>query len=438
MTTSAYGRLPSPQPVVSANENRKPSRRLGDALAFALPLLLPVEVAIGGRLFASEIVLLFALPVLIDVARRRGARRVSPQVILLGTLWLLGQVVTDIYRLTPAIDYSRGWSKIIVLLVNFAALSLLVDGRWRRVSLFALGLACGELLQFHFSPSVYAAAEPWKFGIGAPITLAGVWLAAHPAVYRKMFASGGILGGLAFVNLQQGFRSMAGICFLAALYTVISRRRQEALGAATLARRSLAIIAVSVSGGAIFVTAYQRAASAGLLGQSAAAKYALQHTGRGTLLGGRPEILASTHAIRDAPVIGHGSWAKDPTYAMALKANLEQAGYRGSAQMPETALIPTHSYLLGAWVEAGVLGAVFWLFTIALALIALVRLSHLADHRIPLVAFIAASFLWNVLFSPFGAEQRLMAAYSILTFLLARNVSGSPQQLQPSSRGGSK
>jgi len=60
---------------------------------------------------------------------------------------------------------------------------------------------------------------------------------------------------------------------------------------------------------------------------------------------------------------------------------------------------------------------VFW----ALALVASVlpRLHRLADGRVALVAFLAVSLLWDVLFSPFGAERRLIVAFSLIVLLLA-------------------
>ena len=394
--------------------------RFGDAFVFVVPLLLAVQFAVGGRLFLSEVVLLLALPFLLDDARRRGVSRISHGVVALGGLWLFGLVATDVYRGTPLDDYSRGWSKVAFLLLNFAALSLLIDGRWRRVTLFAAGLAAGLTLQFYFDPGIYAAGDPWKFGFGGAVTLAGVLLASRPTFNRRPVVATGILVALGVVNLRMEFRSLAGICFLAALMVLLAARSAHLVRLDRRAVRTFAALAVSVLAGVIIVEAYGYAAGHGLLGGRAQEKYQAQQSSLGILVGGRPEIIVAARAIRDSPIVGHGSWAKDPKYAAALQNELRQAGYRGAIVPLSQDLIPTHSHLFGAWVEAGVLGAVFWLWALALGASVLPRLHRLAGGRVALVAFLGVSFLWDVLFSPFGAERRLVVPFYLIVLLLAR------------------
>lgn len=394
--------------------------RFGDAFVFVVPLLLAVQFAVGGRLFLSEIVLLLALPLLLDDARRRGASRISHGAVALGVLWLFGLFVTDVYRSTPFEDYSRGWSKVAFLLLNFAALSLLIDGRWRRVTLFAAGLAIGQVLQFYFSPGLYAAGDPWKFGYGGAVTLSGVLLASRHTVYRRPIVSTGILIALAVVNLQLGFRSLGGVCFLAAVLVLLAARSAHLRRIDRRALRTFTAIAVSVLAGFIVVEAYGYAAGHGLLGGPAQQKYEAQRSSLGILVSGRPEIIVAARAIRDSPIVGHGSWAKDPKYAAALQYELRKAGYRGASVPLSPDMIPTHSHLLGAWVEAGILGAVFWLWALALLTSVLPRLHLLVDGRVALVAFLGLLFLWDVFFSPFGAERRLIMPFYLIVLLLAR------------------
>jgi hypothetical protein len=394
--------------------------RFGDGLALVVPLLLAVQFSVGGQLFLPEVVLLLALPFLLDGARRRGVSRISHRAVALGALWLFGLVFTDIYRGTLSHDYLRGWSNIAFLLSNFAALSVLLDGRWRRVMLFGAGLAGGEVLQYYFNPGIYAAAYPWKFGYGGALTLAGVLLASRPAVYRRPAVAAGILIALGVINLQMGFRSLAGVCFLSAFMVMLAARSAHGVGQERRALRTFLTLTASVLVGVIVVSAYGYAAGHGFLGGRAQQKYSAQQGNLGVVVGGRPEIIAEALAIRDSPIIGHGSWAKGPRYTAALQDALFQAGYPARHGALSSELIPTHSYLFGAWVDGGILGAVFWLWALALAGSILPWLHKLADGRVPLVAFLGFTFLWAVLFSPFGAEARLTAAFSLVVFLMAR------------------
>lgn len=406
-------------PVADDGE-REGSGRLGDVFVFLVPLLLAVDFNLGGRLFLSEIVLVLALPFLLDQARRRGVSRVPLKVVGLGLIWLIGQVVTDLVRMTPEADWTRGWSKIVFLLVNLASLALLIDGRWRRIWLFGAGLAVGEAVQFYVHPSAYAIGDPWKFGLGPAVSLGGALLASWPSVYRRPLASAGILLALAVVNLQMDFRSMAGVCFLAGVGVLLAGRSDGVHVRRSSRRRAALITCISVLGGLGFVQLYQHAAQGGALGVRAQTKYDAQQSSLGILLSGRPEITVAARAIRDSPIIGHGSWAKDPKYVQMLFSELRNAGYRGTTVPLSQDLIPTHSHLFGAWVEAGIAGAIFWLWALGLVVSVLPRLHGLADERVPLLAFLGVSFLWDVLFSPFGAERRVIVPYCLLALLLAQ------------------
>lgn len=394
--------------------------QLGDVVAFCIPLLLVVQFSIGGRLFLSEVALALALPFLLDNARRRRVSRVSQVAVGFGLLWLFGLFVTDVYRGTSFVDYSRGWSKVAFLLLNFAALSLLIDGRWRRVTLFAAGVAFGQVLQYYVTPDAYATGDPWKFGFGTAVTLALVLVASLPRVYRRPVLALGILVVLGVVNLKLGFRSLGGVCLLAAFVVLLAVRSAHLVRLDRRALRTITALVASVLAGFVVVDAYGYAAGHGLLGDRVQQKYEAQRSGLGILLSGRSEVTVAARAIRDSPILGHGSWAKDPKYAAALQEELRRAGYRGGTATTSPELIPTHSHLFGSWVEAGIFGAVFWLWALVLLARVLPRLHRLADGRVVLVAFLGVLFGWDVLFSPFGAERRLTVPFFLIVLLLAQ------------------
>jgi hypothetical protein len=169
---------------------------------------------------------------------------------------------------------------------------------------------------------------------------------------------------------------------------------------------------------------YSAAASQGLLGPDAKSKYILQAGAFGTLLGGRPEALVSTQAILDSPILGHGSWAKDPTYARLLAERQKALGYQPTAEYVGTDLIPAHSYLLGAWVWAGFLGAVFWLAVAANAVWLLANLYSLRLEVAPLLVFAALLLLWDIAFSPYGLNGRITAPYELALCLFGLRLLG--------------
>ena len=80
-------------------------------------------------------------------------------------------------------------------------------------------------------------------------------------------------------------------------------------------------------------------------------------------------------------------------------------------------LIPTHSYLFGSWVEAGIGGGFFWAVVFGLGIIAVYRTLKLEHGPTPLIAFSLFLMFWNILFSPFAQEQRVLTASEIAIVL---------------------
>jgi O-antigen ligase len=158
------------------------------------------------------------------------------------------------------------------------------------------------------------------------------------------------------------------------------------------------------------------------MGSEARNKYLIQSRGQyGLLLGGRNEIYASSQAIIDSPILGHGSWAKDRKYVLIL-LELRRAGYQIEDNILKSDLIPTHSHFFGAWVEAGIMGALFWAWVLLLVVRIVTSLYLVRDPLVPLIVFLAINMLWDVLFSPYGHDRRIISDFSLVVLLFARDV----------------
>jgi O-antigen ligase len=158
-------------------------------------------------------------------------------------------------------------------------------------------------------------------------------------------------------------------------------------------------------------------ASSGALGVQAQQKNQLQSSaGWGILLGGRPEILVSSRAIFDSPILGHGSWAKDMKYTRMLAELENEFGIKASDTLGAkfNYLIPAHSHLTGAWVNAGVLGGIFWIYILisAMKAISVAVRSQLPMKPVYVPLFIL--FIWDIMFSPIGASRRFVDCYLIV------------------------
>jgi hypothetical protein len=387
----------------------------GDFACFAIPALAFVHVEVGGVLYLTDLCLLAALPFVFERRKWLGIKP-ARAFLYLGLLWLAAQVLTDVMRQSPFEDYSRGWSKITLTLTHFSAIALLIRQSQRRLVLYGAGLGAGGILTFFLAPGIYAADYPWKFGLGPPVTILFCLLAGTVARRSRIMAVT-ILAGIGAINLILGFRSMGCICAFAAVYTYFQLSSGLADGPLKKGRSVLAIAILGVGAWGISAV-YAHGAQSGWFGAAEQEKYAVQSSGvGGFLLGGRSDLLASSAAIYDSPLIGHGSWAKDPMYGAILVNSMEDLGYEDVSSGLEGDLIPTHSYFFGAWVESGVVGAVFWGSVLWFTGIVLIRASG-REPLFPFFVFIGMLLIWNILFSPYGADGRFTATYLVYAMIL--------------------
>ena len=389
-----------------------------DCFVFAVPCAMFVEITVVGRLFAPEFMLLAVLPFLLTDRGRALSAPLPRTLIYLGLLWLVSQVATDLIRETPFRDLARGWAKITLTLLNFVALYLLLHDNRRRIVLFASGLVLGGILIYLFNPGEFSVRHPWKFGYGVPVTLALVLVAQGAFERNNPRIVSAVLFFAAGLNLVMGSRSFAGICFLTGVYLLLQSRRSRGRPRISFLRLvGLGVVFLVATIG--FVELYGYAAQTGALGAEAQAKYQTQVSRRfGLLLGGRTEVVVALHAIADSPLIGHGSWARDKEYASLL---LELQGYGPTARQMAlgSAVIPSHSYIFGAWMQGGLLGAVFWGWVMLLIARVLASQYQIREQLAPLIIFVCFVLLWDVLFSPFGALGRLYATYYTVVAMFA-------------------
>jgi O-antigen ligase len=342
--------------------------------------------------------------------------------------WAISQVATDLVVDSQFADLSRGWAKIAFTLSNVLAIAVLASTE-SRARLFGLGFAVGGVVGTFIDPTPLQAADPWKFGVAGALGLALAAGLSDPRLARRAWVAPAAFAAFGALNIAFGFRSLGAIAVVVSVFLLTDAwwaRRER--GARSVQRAVVLAVLLVATAGAIFA-GYTVAASQGLLGKEAQAKYVSQLGAFGLLLGGRTEILGSSQAIMDSPILGHGSWAKDPRYGILMNERLEDLGY-APVPVAEDGLIPTHSYLFQGWVEAGVLGAVFWLATAILAVRALLRLLGARLSLAPLAAYSTFLLLWSIPFSPYSNAERISASFTIVLCLLVLRVAatGEPER----------
>ena len=417
----------------SPNARRRRFGDLGGAWLFLVGASVAVDVPVVGRLMGPDILCSLGLLVLLVLRGKRQFTREAKVFLVMAGIWLAGAVITDLIRETPAENFVRGWFKIISFAITFVYLYLTTKGKLFRIMYFIVGLSLGVLLAYVLVPDEYLHSAPWKFGYGPAITIV-VMICISTPFFTQVFGLWGQIAVatlMAVVNLMGESRAVFGILLATGLIAGAGRVFKIALRGRPVPKP---VFALCLLGGIVLyqgvVMLYGAAATNGLLGPEALEKYEMQTRGdTGLLLGGRAESLVSTQAIADSPIIGHGSWASDYTYVNLYLALLERRGLQIAGDPYADSLIPSHSFLLGSWVEAGILGGVFWIYVFAVCGRSLFSLLHIPSWSRPFVAFTVLSLMWDVLFSPFGAHERFSVAAEFCVVLWAIRNENPQEQL---------
>lgn len=415
-----------------------------DALALAVGFATSFTVHLVGELPVAEAILVPVLPLLLVIHGRRVMRPSLRPVLLLMGLWLFGQVITDVYRGTATAKWMRGDAQILFFAVDLLGLAILLGGNERRKAIFVFGLATGSIAMARFTPSAYALDYPWKFGYSAG-TITLVLLASCYFYGRRKYVAGVLLIlGIAAVNLLANYRSpvLGLLVAIVLVFPVIPERigRMRILPRAGSTMRVVVLAGLALGAGWLAGRLVDFVTSAGLISEDAQAKNQSQSKAGGILLGGRPEIQVSIHAVMDSPILGHGSWPQDYKYIEMLfdiVAEYGDADASGIALETADGLIPAHSHIMAAWVWAGILGAAFWAYIFWFAIKGTIRVSNLRPPLAPLYAYLAIGLIWNILFSPFGLSMRILDAIAILIMcdLLEPGTVVAPSRARSFSRG---
>lgn len=394
-----------------------------------IPLSSTVVFQSIGVLFLQDIIAPVVLLVLL--AQKGSITQLRPLRLcfLLMAIWLAGAVTTDLYRGSAPVDFLRGWSRLILLGVNIAMIWLLCRGSLKLLSLYTMSSGAAAVVGALTSSDPLTISDPWKFGVGSGLITLVAGLTGVPFFregVKRFYPEVAILM-LSMLSLLLNSRTMFAVGALSAGYSLLSRwlllRRQSVskIGFVGLLLSGLLVAQATV-------IIYEYSASQGWLGENARAKYIMQvDNDAGLLLSGRSESLVSLEAIRDMPILGHGSWAQDPYYTIVYYTRQKQLGLPLPPTWQEFGasydyIIQSHSHLLGAWVDAGILSVPFWLWTLMLAFSSLYAV--VARRNQPNVLVILFSFLimWDVLFSPFSAQARITKALQIVVLVLVQQM----------------
>ncbi|NLR60548.1 hypothetical protein HGH93_20735 [Chitinophaga polysaccharea] len=362
-------------------------------------LLSGVNLSLVGQLKLNEIMVLLSAPFVFDI-RDFKAFPLFRKIITALTLLFIFQVITDLFVVKSSSEnFMRGWAAIIMSILSFIFLfKTLKDDK---VIFFFL---CMTLVKNIIWTDDNADTDMsyFKFKM-VPILSYGVYILSF-LLYRngQWKAVLALLLAYSLLCFARDSRSTGMVFFLGAIIIFCFNSGMY------LTRDRLLVF--GMSGLLLFQFAYVCYVNA-VLNHEIGGEHASEQIDRldnpynplELLMTGRGETFAALAAITDAPLFGHGSWAKDDNlkyYRILLLYQNEEMNEQLATSTEH--LIPSHSILLGAWVNCGLGGFIAVLLVFILLLrMGFYLVGHAADTALyPVLVLMTIGVIWTFLFSP--------------------------------------
>lgn len=362
-------------------------------------LLSGVNLSLVGQLKLNEIMVLLSAPFVFDI-RDFKVFPLFRKIIMALTLLFIFQVITDLFVVkSSAENFMRGWAAIIMSILSF--LFLFKTLKDDKVIFFFL---CMTLIKNIIWTDENADTDMsyFKFKM-VPILSYGVYILSF-LLYRngKWKAVLALLLAYSLLCFARDSRSTGMVFFLGAIIIFCFNSGMY------LTRDRLLVF--GISGLLLFQFAYVCYVNA-VLNHEIGGEHASEQIDRldnpynplELLMTGRGETFAALAAISDAPLFGHGSWAKDDNlkyYRILLLYQNEEMNEQLAASTEH--LIPSHSILLGAWVNCGLGGFIAVLLVFILLLrMGFYLVGNAADTALyPVLVLMTIGVIWTFLFSP--------------------------------------
>lgn len=400
---------------------------------FLYTMLSTINANVIGQLRMNEIVVLLSAPFVF----RRSDLHEYPYLkkVLLALLALLMfQVITDVFVVhTTAQNFMRGWAATIISMLSFIFLFKTLNDQ--STILFFIGMTIIRNI-IYTDDIVDSDMSYFKFKI-APILSYSVYLIVFWLYARNELKMAlAVMIGYSLLCFASDTRSTGVIFFLSAIIIWFMNTKSSISGR-RIAMFSIVFAALFQLCYVFYVNAVLNNEIGGEHSRAQLQRLDNPYNPLGLLMTGRAETFAAATAITDAPLFGHGSWAVDKTlkyYMILLSFHDEDMNVTKAYEKDR--LIPSHSVLMGAWVNAGLGGflAVCCLFWFLLQMGFYIIRNGQELQLYPVLVLMTVGLIWTFLFSPIQHLRFNIPAIAaiIMTsyYELAGNTSAQAEEME--------
>lgn len=399
-------------------------------LFFTFGVVFSQKISIFGEVYLGEI--FCAILIIFNVTNIKIYKEQKLPLFLL-FLWFFAQLISDISNSTDLLKSVKGTLVPIFIGIIFLGLNSLFNQRLQFLPVFFVGLVLGILINKYLLANSFLMLNPWKWGWGLCFSFIFFAYIDFFKVRKSQILAISGVSLLVCISFLNSSRSIALIVLISFLLVSLSRSIVKTSIFQYLSSRPMGhaqlffvFIACAYSFDSLFSIIFTYQPILEMLPPEDALKYQIQAQSKwGVLLGGRSESIISLQAFGDSPILGHGSWAENRNYVLQYLRLIDLAG---SSQMSfevmkeniHSYLIPTHSYLMGALVWGGIFSGLYWIYILRTIF------KGFLDSMViqsPLLVFSSVFLIWNILFSPFGADARWLSSVLIWTYFNYKRVS---------------
>lgn len=377
-----------------------------------------------------RIVELLILPIFLLYFRDFG-KNLDKKIKLLCGLFLItaiSQILSDYYNgIDIQSTIARAGSYIIMVML-LISLAIITHNNFARLRMILFGYFVSYILIYFIGNDAIINYQDaaWRLGLGFAVTLAVCLFIS----YQRQLTIWSCLAllSLTIIHIILGSRSLAIFTLFAgtgSFFALLYGSRKPPI----LNIGSIITIAIILISGVILL--YQSLIFATeknfFPGETQARMEAQVYSPYGLALTARPDAAAAIKAIEKQPITGYGSrgfdleiwqyyidistsnWASQSNFTAIYKdANYQEWGIG----------IPSHSHILGAWADAGILASLSWFFVLGLAFFVILQSLRWRNSLTPLALFIAGTTFWDVIFSPGPHRMDIALRLTILCYII--------------------
>ena len=356
-------------------------------------LLSGISIRLFGDVYITEVLLsFFALISLISgkkVFNQKGLR-IFPFVFI---SWFMANLVSSVLAdKSLSLTLIALGTPLLTGLTFRAALEYLQtfpDEKYRVLFFFIIGRILGVVV----NPLPYTSEFPWKFGYGEWVILLSLILVAK---YKSLLLLWVLAPILAVISLINESRTLTFLILAAFAITSLSPRK----------RGSLILLVTLTLFPVLSYYAYLDIALNGALGERESSRAQLLASSDLGPLAARKEFVYSSKAFVDSPLIGYGF--EPQVNRQILEAGSQELISKGVrvnyAYLNE---LPMHSFLMSGLVQGGVFAGFIWIVAIRRSAAGFIRSIEMPKYKRSLSVYISLTLIDRILFSPYGALERL-------------------------------